>query len=120
MGLDTSHDYWSGGYVSYFRWRLALARAAGFKMREDPMFGEVWEPGPKGDVLNDLLQHSDCEGKISWKLCGPIATRLEALLPALAKLGDGGGRIGNYEEKTKQFIKGLRDAASKKENVEYF
>lgn len=29
MGLDCSHDAWSGGYASFNRWRQAIAQAAG-------------------------------------------------------------------------------------------
>lgn len=28
MGLDTSHDCWHGGYISFMRWRQELAKAA--------------------------------------------------------------------------------------------
>jgi len=30
MGLDTSHDCWSGGYGAFMTWREAIAKAAGY------------------------------------------------------------------------------------------
>ena len=69
----------------------------------------------KDDPLLVLLNHSDCEGEILAKDCAPLADRLEALLPLLT--GDGGGHIGSYQEKTRTFITGLREAAAAGENV---
>lgn len=71
----------------------------------------------KPDVLHKLLHHSDCDGEILAETCGPLADRLEQLLPLLD--GDGGGHIGSYRTKTEQFIRGLRLAASRGEAVEF-
>ncbi len=71
------------------------------------------------DPLIVLLNHSDCDGIIKAKDCAPLADRLEKLLPALRSEGDGGGHIGSYEEKTRQFINGLRLAASRNEDVDF-
>lgn len=75
-----------------------------------------WE-ALKPDILHVLLDHSDCEGEIAAADCGPLADRLEELLPLLE--GDGGGHIGSYREKTQTFIDGLRLAASQNEAVEF-
>lgn len=82
--------------------------------RRLPIKWESLKPSP----LHILLNHSDCEGKIKWKDCGPIADALEELLPALPN-GDGGGHIGNWRDKTTSFIAGLRKAHKAKENVEF-
>jgi hypothetical protein len=68
------------------------------------------------DPLIILIAHSDCEGEIQSKYCGPLADRLEELLPKLEG-EDGGGHIGSYVEKTQQFIKGLRLASKRGEKV---
>lgn len=74
-----------------------------------------WE-SLKPDPLYELLYHSDCDGEINYGACGKIASRLEQLLPLLPD-DEGGGHIGNWKEKTQQFIKGLRLAHSKKEKL---
>lgn len=45
MGLDTSHDAWSGPYSAFMRWRRAVARLAGFPPL-DIMEG-FYEAGPE-------------------------------------------------------------------------
>lgn len=72
----------------------------------------------KPDPLYELLHHSDCDGEIPWRSCKGIADSLERLLPKLPA-GDGGGHIGNWRDKTKQFIDGLRLAYKRKENVDF-
>jgi hypothetical protein len=75
-----------------------------------------WEVLSK-DVLHVLLNHSDCDGDIKVYDCGPLADRLEQLLPLLD--GDGGGHVGNYREKTQKFINGLRRAAADGEDIQF-
>lgn len=147
MGLDCSHDAWHGAYSAFHRWRQKIAEMAGMPPLDlmegfytpndyrDPIRDAAarfeqpnqaselqrrlpirWE-SLKPDPLHVLLSHSDCEGEIAPEDCGPIADRLEALLPSLD--GDGGGHIGSYREKTEQFIRGLRRAASCGEAVDF-
>lgn len=68
--------------------------------------------------LHELLYHSDCDGEISYGKCGKIANELEAILDKLPD-GEGGGHIGNWRDKTKQFITGLRDANKKKQTLHF-
>lgn len=70
------------------------------------------------DPLHLLLRHSDCDGSIASADCGPIADRIESLLPKLPT-GDGGGHIGDWRAKTQAFIDGLRVAAASGEDVEF-
>jgi len=119
MGLDTSHDCWHGAYSSFNRWRTELCKVSGYGVLEDYHGFGGDTPWPKEDPLTILLYHSDCDGEIEWKDCNPIADRLERLIPALKIAGNCGGHIGNYAEKTQQFIDGLRLAASEKENVDF-
>jgi len=76
-----------------------------------------WE-SLRPDPLNVLLMHSDCDGSISSTDCGPIADRLAEILPQLPA-GEAGGHIGNWRDKTKAFIDGLRRAAAAGEDVEF-
>lgn len=146
MGLDTTHDCWHGAYSAFMRWRSEIAKLAGMPPlslmegfyaagdHDDPIlwarkglgsetaFTDVRESLPikwealRPSALHTLLHHSDCEGDISWKDCGPIADELEKLLPKFPN-ADAGGHIGNWRDKTQQFIIGLKLAASRKENV---
>lgn len=72
----------------------------------------------KPDALHVLLNHSDCDGQIATEHCAPLADRLEELLPLLPLERDG-GHIGDWREKTQQFISGLRLAAARGEAVEF-
>lgn len=65
-----------------------------------------------------LLRHSDCDGHINYGACGKIADELEKLLPLLSD-EHVGGHIGNYYDKTKDFIAGCRLANKNKERLEF-
>jgi len=114
MGLDTTHYCWHGPYSSFGRWRKKIAEVAGYGKLDDYVgFGGVKE-WPKKSILEELLHHSDCDGKIRWSSCEGIADKLEALLPALS--------VADEDEvvfKTNRFIAGLRLAAKEQENVEF-
>lgn len=86
-------------------------------IRLDEQLPIKWE-ALKPDALHELLNHSDCDGEIPWTSCGPIAHRLEEILPNMPK-GEAGGHIGNWRDKTQQFIDGLRKAEKRKETVNF-
>jgi hypothetical protein len=148
MGLDVSHDCWSGAYSAFHRWRTAIARCVGIdleqmqgfakeetkalvdhyrKIGSPPALVEAYAKMANSvqmpwdevmDPLKHLLHHSDCDGSIATELCAPIADRLEAILPLLPE-GEGGGHIGNWRGTTQRFIDGLRLAAERGEDVEF-
>ena len=141
MGLDTSHGCWHGAYSAFSRWRNQLAVLAGYDLMhptpeeiaggalassqyamiewsgivEENFKGE-WSRTPP-DPLIVLFAHSDYDGVIHPEQAGPLANRLEELLPKLVELGDAPGHIGNWAEKTQAFIDGLRLAARLGEDV---
>lgn len=144
MGLDTTHDAWHGAYSAFSRWREKLGEVAGYTFHDMTLEGKRYGTGiqvdidwgciertighdlfgrwpsmpvrPDGtpDPLIVLLVHSDCDGEIQAGFCGPLADRLEELLPLLGD-EDGGGHVGAYRDKTEQFIRGLRAAAEEGE-----
>lgn len=138
MGLDVSHDCWSGAYSAFNRWRNALADAAGIgtKFHDGDtvaMPAIDWEDldsGKYGDTLMGdwietpaeplliLFAHYDTDGLILARDCTPLADRLAEVLPNMPD-GDGGGHIGDWQEKTQKFIDGLRLAAERGEDVEF-
>lgn len=143
MGLDTSHDCWHGAYSAFGRWRIGIAQAAGYavwpvKFENDiardtvmiewhryrpevELWGE-WAETP-ADPLIVLFAHSDCDGVIHPAQAGPLADRLQELLPEIAKLEDqGGGHIearGGMVGATEKFIAGLRAAVAAGEDVDF-
>lgn len=136
MGLDTTHNAWHGAYGAFSRWRDKLAEVAGYEIANiratsegygrdmvlidwghvtaEQLQGE-WDETP-ADPLLVLIAHSDCDGVIHPAQAGPLADRLEELLPLLPG-GDGGGHIGNWHDKTRQFIDGLRAAVADGEDL---
>ena len=120
MGLDISHDTWHGAYSAFHRWREKIADLTGYEYPKNPLEekDDWWFSKAEKDVLDYLLHHSDCDGHITWRRCGKLAKRLKEILPLFPD-GDGGGHIGNWRDKTKQFIKGCEDAYKAKEYLEF-
>lgn len=107
MGLDISHGAWSGSYSTFHAWRCEVANAAGFPN---------WDC-PKTDPLTILLNHSDCDGEISWEDCKDIADRLIELMPKIDE--EVWGNVWKRRTRTQCFIDGLMLAHSKQENLEF-
>lgn len=120
MGLDVSHDCWSGSYTSFGRFREALTEVAGLgSLNSFHGFGGKKE-FPQGDALVTLLDHSDCDGEIASADCAPLADRLEQLIPALEARERDSTSPYSHAERARRFIAGLRVAAAAGENVEFF
>lgn len=133
MGLDTSHDAFHGAYSAFNRFRQIVAKAMGgtFPEHESATFSDgtpidpktwYWGPGFNAEKNPGLLvffNHSDCDGEISPEDCVRVADELEALLPEIEKLDDGGGghieSQGGYAAVTRLFIGGCRAAAEDNE-----
>ena len=79
-----------------------------------PIKWDCLKPSP----LHELLYHSDCDGEIAAERCSPIADALEALIPLLP-VGETAGHIGNWRNKTKTFVDGLRSAAAASEPLTF-
>lgn len=138
MGLDTSHDCWHGAYSAFMTWREKISEVCGLPPLRlmEGFYGGLGSPKTDYESVNNLLpikwdcikisrplyvllSHSDCEGKIDAKDCGPMADELEKLIPIFASLPDQGGHIGNWQHKTQKFIDGLRLAYSQGEDVDF-
>lgn len=127
MGLDISHDAWSGSYSAFDRWRTKLAEVAGIPLNlmeghwdgtpAHPMLPLSWA-ALSPDPLHVLLHHSDCDGIIEVKYLKGLAERLEQILPLLPD-EDAGGHIRNWREKTQTFIDGCWAAYESDEPLEF-
>jgi len=133
MGLDISHNTFSGSYSAFNRFRQAICKAIGgsFPPHEDKTLNPfLWywpnlkqyssqsHPG-----LTVLLSHSDCNGSISPQTCLQLANELQTLLPELKQQGIGTGHIkrdGRYAAMAKKFIAGCHLAATQNEPIEFF
>ena len=122
MGLDMSHDCWSGGCTSFYRFRTLIAMLAGM-----PSLGSMegycgyaairWD-SLKPDVLHELLNHSDCDGDIQWERCSDLADRLEEIKGAVDEtVTDPEDGMPDFIGKLDMMIKGLMSAYECKENI---
>lgn len=70
----------------------------------------------KPSPLHELLHHSDCDVEIPWEICNEIADCLEPLILLLPQEGTE-EEPWDWKDKTRQFVEGLRLAASSQENL---
>ncbi len=114
MGLDVSHNAFSGAYSAFNRLRQAVAAATG----DGGSYPPHWQYNQDGSLRKDtkgnvmlidsfdedkfyvggdytyennrglfeFLQHSDCDGMIEPDMCKMVADDLQALLPSVEKL----------------------------------
>lgn len=131
MGLDTTHDAWHGSYGTFSQWRNDIAVAAGIIQKDELLYRNApiewdnfktdymgrWTEDPE-DVIWVLLAHSDCDGHIKKRFLLPLADRLEGLLDSL----DSPSHPQDWYRphgRAKQFIAGLRLAASENKKVKF-
>ena len=136
MGLDTSHEAWSGAYGAFTRWRHKIAEAAGYEIAkvegqygpsdtvlidwghiQEKNYSGEWDEIPS-DPLIVLIAHSDCDGVIHPEHAAPLADRLEELIPLLPE-GEAPGHVRDWRDKTRQFVDGLRAAVAADEDVDF-
>jgi hypothetical protein len=114
MGLDTSHDCWHGSYGRFGAFRVAVCQAAGLgdlsEYRGFRIGNKEWPP-MQDEPLVVLLNHSDCDGEISWQDCEPLARRLDEIADD--------PRMAEWRDEAIQFARGCREAARLHEHVEF-
>jgi len=115
MGLFTTHGCFHASYTDFHELRSAIAEAAGWDELDKYVGYRGTTPYPD-DVLTVLLGHSDCDGEITAADAGPLADRLEALLP---QLDDRDGDEWSPRAQTRQFIDGLTLASAAGEPVRF-
>lgn len=127
MGLDVSHDAWSGAYSAFHRWRKSLAKAAGGRFEDDPTqpgWATVFYDDTAFDTLEqeagflEIMGHSDCDGEISPEMCKHVADALGKLLPRISEV-EAGGHMPNVRLKTLKFIEGCRVAHRVGESLKF-
>lgn len=117
MGLDTSHDCWHGPYSSFMIWRQQLHYCLTGQEPTPENLERAWADGMYSNQkipIDVLMNHSDCDGEIPAKVCGPLADALEELRPKMEAMS---ADVPWFAKKTATFIKGLRLAAIHNESV---
>lgn len=123
MGLDVSHDAFSGAYSAFNRFRQAVGQLVGVKFppHNDPDLDDeyMYLPDDTPVGLRCFFEMSDCDGEISPEICALLAEEMERLvLPNIAATGIGGGHIdrdGGIEEVCRRWIRGCKSAAEANE-----
>jgi hypothetical protein len=127
MGLDVSHDAFSGAYSAFNRFRQSVARALGGsfpphdKRELDPTrwyWGDESQPA-KHPGLEQFFLHSDCDGTIEPGIAGQIADEMESILDRIEGGGGHLDRVGGCRGAAERFIRGCRLAHSRGEPLEF-
>ena len=127
MGLDVSHDAFSGAYSAFNRFRRMICEATGGHWCDNVSGFEYWFMGEgygsdSHPGLFAFFSSSDCVGSFDPDTALAIANEMEALLPKLdnAPLDFGHiGRDGGYRKVAERYIAGCRLAHANNEPLEY-
>lgn len=131
MGLDVSHNAFLASYGAFHRFRKKVAEAWGgsYADHKDKTFDpDSWyAPDGTSEKTNPGLwtffNSQDCEGSFSPSMAKKIADEMEALLPKIRELDDGGGghieRDGGYAAVAERYIKGCRAAHKARQRLRY-
>lgn len=116
MGLDTTHGCWNGAYSSFNRFRHSLANQIGVNLDDYIGYGGDKPFKTLKHNIEPLLNHSDCDGKLSVSKCKKIVLGLNSILenfnPDLPS-------DFNFKERIIQFRDGCLFAISVNEAVEF-
>jgi hypothetical protein len=140
MGLDTTHNAYSGGYIFFNRFRQLVAKASNFcsfPPHDKPLIlGKEILENPNQDLIYfvnlekfkkhnpgiyEFLISNDCEGEFSPEICKNIADEMEELLPeiynVLEKNPDNFNHL--FIEIVNKYILGCRLAYTSNEKLIY-
>lgn len=137
MGLDVSHDCFSGAYSAFNRFRQSVARACGgsFPPHEPGATDEDGTPFDQSQWyyqksvvpeeyragMTLFLGHSDCDGTFTPAEAEAVAGFLEWFAPRMTEDATGHlGRFGFMSDVAWHFADGCRRAAAAGETVEFY
>jgi len=148
MGLDCSHDAFSGAYSAFNSLRQAVAWAiggsypphyernsegnlimessGGLIKQYEKMDDTKWYcpddfAAEEHPGIFEFLCHSDCDGEISPEMCTKVADELQPLVEKLTGLDSYGhiARDGGFAAVLQKFIDGCREAAKNDEPLRF-
>jgi hypothetical protein len=110
MGLDVGNAHWSYSGFNEFRRRLAAAIDIDLDVMEGFYGTRSWEG--LTDRIVPLLNHSDCEGKLTASECRRVAPRLRAIIAPWPE--------GDYDkEQALLLVEDMETCAKAKEPLEF-
>ncbi len=118
MGLDTSHNCWHGSYSSFNRFRFSLAKQIGLDLSDYIGYGDKgtkYLESIEHDIM-PLLNHSDCDGKLTVKEARRIAKGLQNIID---NFNDKIEADYNFKELIMQFRDGCLLAVSKRQIIDF-
>ena len=122
MGLDTTHDCWHGPYSSFNRFRHQLAEQIGINLDEYAGYSDKEGGKNLADIphkIMPLLNHSDCDGRLTVKEAKSIAEGLEEILEKVTDTNSMNVDALGFAAQIERFINGCKDAVSKKEMIKF-
>lgn len=133
MGLYVTYDCFTMSYSTFSAWRVFLAemtdRPVTFYARSKDICQGIWDE-PPADMIDIILEHSDCDGIIQAKYLKPLADRLEDIVKISEKQDKKFEGLDSLEgipyyscnnniRITQQFIAGLQEADIDGKDVEF-
>jgi hypothetical protein len=124
VGIDFSHTdaHWS--YISFSRFRSALATFEGIDLEAMKGFrsdGDSWDTVTT--PLKALLDHSDCDGDLSPEDCASIAPRLreaiDKIWPAATSTWEQNPQASLHRSNGLLLAEGMESAAKAREPLEF-
>ncbi|AWN03857.1 hypothetical protein PBI_PEREGRIN_17 [Rhodococcus phage Peregrin] len=126
MGIDIGQAHWA--YGSFHRFRTRLAEAEGIDLNQMEGFqrpiGECarnsWtnDAGEDITILRPFLDHSDCDGELSWQECEQVVDRLAEILNEWAKASESEFDHDVYEGRV--LVTEMRACINHKEALEFW
>lgn len=123
MGIDIGKAQWA--YSGFMRFREKLASAEGIDLRQMRGFGDdnqnrPWEDDNGNDVtiLRPFLDHSDCDGELTWQECAQVVDRIEQIIETW-RAPEGDYIHGRDISQGKLLVAEMRDCVNTKTALEF-
>jgi hypothetical protein len=122
MGLNTTHDCWNGPYSSFHEFRTFLAKQINIDLdRQIEFGGDLHDLNETEHGIIPLLNHSDCDGKLTVDECKSIITGLDDIISKMKKPEEmnKASREYHFRISAVQFRNGCQKAFDNNEEVEF-
>ena len=120
MGIDIGNAQWA--YSGFMRFREKLALADGITLRQMDSFGgdQPWENADGKDItiLRPFLDHSDCDGELTWQECEQVVDRIEQIIDSW-RAPEGDFTHGRDISQGKLLVAEMRDCIRTKTVLEF-
>lgn len=107
MGLDTTHGAFNGPYSSFMRFRIFISKFYDLPKELDEIYSK--SKLALTDGIYALLNHSDCDGKLTPKECNLIMHELNELI----------SNVKSFTSQLEEFSEGCKKAHESNEDLEF-